>query len=134
MNKHLILLLSLLLTGCSSMNSTFECKTNPTGVCASLSEVNERVNRGEIGRTSSQLKNSGKNTKSIDTPAIGLTPYPNTPASVSYPFKPQRQGDTVMRIWVAPYEDNDGYYHEASEVFAVTTPGRWIKPTVKESS
>jgi conjugal transfer pilus assembly protein TraV len=93
--NSLIFMLLLLLNGCSSMNAQFDCPMQPGVHCESLDQVNSRVDRGEIGQ---------------EVIATSL---------------PIRQHDTVLPIWIAPYEDNDGNYHKEQEIYAVLKPGHW---------
>jgi type IV conjugative transfer system lipoprotein TraV len=46
--------------------------------------------------------------------------------------KPIRSGENVQQIWIGPYEDNDGNYHEPSYIYSVTKKGQWIGEPVKE--
>jgi type IV conjugative transfer system lipoprotein TraV len=41
-------------------------------------------------------------------------------------FEPARQNDTVMRIWLAPYQDGDDNYHPQSFVYAAVKKGQWV--------
>ena len=122
MNKLLLPFIALLfLSGCASLNSNFDCAAKPGGVCASLSQVNHMVDTGQLGRGKSKKM---KADEEIPTPEIGLTPYPADDTKTY--TKPLRAGETVMRVWLAPFEDTQGYYHQASEVFVVTKLGRWL--------
>jgi type IV conjugative transfer system lipoprotein TraV len=40
--------------------------------------------------------------------------------------KPLRSAAEVLRIWVAPYEDDDGVLHDQSFAYVVVDPGRWL--------
>jgi|HubBroStandDraft_4_1064222.scaffolds.fasta_scaffold968479_2 conjugal transfer pilus assembly protein TraV len=95
----------LLLTGCSSLNAQFDCPMRPGVHCESLDQVNSRVDRGEIGQE-----------KWIK----GSTSSWMTSASSSF-----RRHETVLPIWIAPFEDTDGNYHQASEVYTILKPGYW---------
>jgi conjugal transfer pilus assembly protein TraV len=122
MNKLFLPLIALLfLSGCASLNSNFDCAAKPGGVCASLSQVNNMVDTGQLGRGKSKKV---KPDEEIPTPVIGLTPYPANDSKTYQ--KPLRAGELVMRVWLAPFEDSQGYYHQASELFVVTKPGRWL--------
>ena len=39
---------------------------------------------------------------------------------------PVRYGEGVMRLWIAPYEDTDGNYHQANRVYSVVQEGQWM--------
>ena len=46
--------------------------------------------------------------------------------------QPLRYGETVQKLWVAPFEDKEGNYHNSSEIFVITKGGHWIGRPVKE--
>lgn len=114
-------------TGCKSLNNSFECPMKPGVMCKSLDQVNDMVDQGQIASNGS--KNSCPTcAKSKITAASKLTSF-NTPfpsqAGIE-PGQPLRYNESVMGIWVAPYEDTDGNYHQESTVFTVVKPGHWI--------
>jgi len=39
---------------------------------------------------------------------------------------PIRSNEKIQQIWIGPYEDTNGNYHEAAYVYAVVKKGRWI--------
>lgn len=39
-----------------------------------------------------------------------------------------RTSDSVLKIWVAPYEDAGGNYHTSHAVYSVLGSGRWVVP------
>lgn len=132
--RHIQIFLTLisatfLLNACCSLNSEFECPMKPGIRCESLDQVNARIDRGEIGRPPlSSTPCCGK--------ANNLTPTP-----VAYKNEinigkrePLRYGETVMRVWVAPYEDTAGNYHQESDIYTVVKPSHWIGFPPKESN
>jgi len=127
--KHIIYLTSmtLLLNACTSLNSNFECPMKPGVRCASLDQISSMVDRGEIGKSS------------LKSPI----PYSSTIAQTSSPsyykgefslsnHEPLRYGETVMRVWVAPYEDTVGNYHQESDIYTIVKPAHWIGYPPKE--
>ena len=132
MKKILILwlLIPIFLNGCSSLNSNFDCPMKPGIRCESLDQVNAQVDRGVLGNDDLKMT-------SIKTPMYiqsGNSTRVNTYKFANYTAKgePLRYNETVMRIWVAPYEDTAGNYHKESEIFTVAKPGHWIGSPVKE--
>ena len=103
--------LSLFLNACTTMNSKFTCKTPDGVICSSLDEVNGMVDRGVIGGKKTLNKNI----------SFALTVFPGFKAGDKL-----RYGESVMRIWVAPYEDLQGNYHAASVFYMVVKPGHWL--------
>jgi conjugal transfer pilus assembly protein TraV len=132
MMKKLFLILMIpvpiLLSSCAEMNSKFDCPMKPGVSCASLDEVNARVDRGEIGSVPAELtyrpvaSNYVVNQKQLISPAsfneIGVR-------------KPLRYGESIQRIWVAPFEDTSGNYHQESDIYTIVKPGHWIGYPIK---
>jgi len=128
-------LLSLFsLSGCASLNSSFDCKKPPLVMCKSLDEVNTMVNRGELGRFSedADCPTCSQSFKNADSPVAKTTPIPTGNFTTPYPVAalnlgaPLRYGETVMRLWVAPYQDTNGNYYSPSELYTVVKPGHWM--------
>jgi conjugal transfer pilus assembly protein TraV len=123
----MIISIPLLLSGCNSMNSEFDCPMKPGVRCESIDQVNREIDRGQIGaHTSISLNNEKRHQSDINEP---LTRYKGT--LTPFGREPLRYGETVQRIWVAPYEDSNGNYHPESEIFTITKPGHWIGYPVK---
>ena len=57
---------------------------------------------------------------SAGSPAVEETPAGNHPGADDL-----RTGETVARIWIAPFVDADGVYREASHVRVVLEPAGW---------
>lgn len=120
----------MFLNACSSMNSSFDCPMKSGVRCESLDQVNAQVDRGEIGHEDLKMTAFHQPIKSMNE---------NTKQSLykdaGYLQKgePLRYGETVMRIWVAPYEDNSGNYHQESDVYTIVKPSHWISYPPKQS-
>gem|GEM_PF-998803 len=132
----LIFPLCMLISSCAGLNSQFDCAMKPGIRCESIDSINARVDRGEIG--------SG-GLSDVSDPKLSQMPiYKNTHRSLMSLTKgeshrggplrgePLRYGETVQRVWVAPFEDKQGNYHQESEIFTVTNPGSWIGAPLKE--
>ena len=87
----------------------------PGITCESIDKINERIDKGE-------LSHENKQGNQYD-PTILSKNYADASAEDGEPL---RYSETVMRVWFAPFEDNDGNYHQASEIFTITKPGSWI--------
>lgn len=85
-------LLCLLLNACASLNDKFDCPAPQGGSCKRMDEVYAMVN--------------GKK-RLIALPA--QIPVAN---SVNY-------SEGMMRLWIAPFKDSDGNYHQANQVYSV---------------
>ena len=111
-------------TGCSSMNGSFDCP-NKAGVnCKSLDQVNDMVDSGQVHGQSNEAAFTGSAATSNEFGA-----YPAS--EIYHPGAPLRYGETVQRIWVAPFEDTDGNYHQDSLMYAIVKKGHWIGAPLK---
>lgn len=129
--KKIILLISvaLLLNACASTNSQFDCPMKPGIRCESIDSVNARIDRGEIsGNHSLKLASSNE----FDSSRSDYPHYFNM--SHFGKDEPLRYGETVMRVWVAPFEDKEGNYHQESDIFTITKPGHWIGAPLKTTN
>lgn len=130
MVKKLFFMLPVLisLTGCAGMNSQFDCPMKPGVSCRSLDQVNAKVDRGEI---------TGESTELTYHPRPKYMSSHQTQLTQSVTFsglqtrKPLRYGESVQRIWIAPFEDTSGNYHQESDVYTIVKPGHWIGYPVK---
>lgn len=122
--KRGILLLAVLhLTACGSFSgldatSRFACQA-PNGVlCESMSGIystamqhnlpGQQVKLGNQANSISPNKNTGVMTTPVDS---GM---------------PIRTAATILRLWIAPWEDNDGDLHDQSYVYVPIDSGRWV--------
>ena len=118
-----ILMLSFpfFLFGCSSMNSRFDCPHKPGVMCRSLDQVNDMVDREVFSKNSAPKVKTPKfpflssNTRSIEMIKQNIK-------------KPLRVGEQVMKIWIAPYQDIQGNYHNESEIYTVVNKNQWAVP------
>ena len=132
--------------------SEFQCKA-PEGIpCQSISGVHhneragnlpaQRASRGDsLGSAAPTTAGTGK-PASMDTteggaPGATAAAAPSVPlyrkASVAAPerigpggFGAIRSDPTVIRIWVAPWEDADGDLNDQSYVYMQVDTGRWL--------
>ncbi len=98
-------LLCLLLNACASLNDKFDCPAPQGGSCKRMDEVYAMVN--------------GEKRLPVVTPR-----YPLIIANSA------SKRDEVMRLWIAPYEDTDGNYHQANKVYSAVRerPGTYLPP------
>ena len=121
------------LTGCAGMNSSFGCNARAGDSCTPVSKVNQNAEAGTYDNVDSGGEQSGES----NTQAFG---YANAGENAGYnvatptPGQPIRFGDTVQRIWIAPYEDTSQTYHEPSYVYTVLDKSHWIGLPAKEVS
>ena len=113
----LISLVSQLLISCSSMNSNFDCPMSAGVMCKSMDQINGMVDSGLI-HGGSQISDY----RSISDAEF----QPYAVASGFYPGAPLRYGETVQRIWIAPFEDTENNYHQDSYMYSIIKNGHWI--------
>ena len=106
----------LFLTGCSTMNSEFDCAHKPGVSCRSLDQVNDMVNQGVIGKD--DIKESkNRNHADVNQGRLGFSTT-----------GPLRTGERVVRIWTAPYQDVSGNYHDEGVIRTVVNKNNWVEP------
>lgn len=109
---------AILLSGCAGMNSNFDCnKVGGDGAgCVSMDQVNQMINQGDFNNpdgASSKAPVANNNISAYQAP----TPMPGEPV---------RYSESIQRIWIAPWQDVAGNYHEPSYVYVVLTPAHWV--------
>lgn len=137
--------LSIALSGCGSMSglgggSSLSCKAPPGVTCQSMSGVYANAMQGNL-----PFQQDGKGEReSKDEPVVVGKPAPQ-PTEVSggrtlleqekvsprqmevaYSGMPIRQAPLVLRVWMAPYEDDAGDLHDQSYFYTMVSPGRWM--------
>lgn len=107
---------TLLLSGCAGMNGKFDCNVSSGGKCAPMNHINKMANYGAF------QDNRPYKTGNLMQTKNKISGYPlNTFAG-----QPIRSNESVQQIWIGPYEDAIGNYHEPSYLYTVVKKGRWI--------
>jgi conjugal transfer pilus assembly protein TraV len=116
----------ILLGGCAGVNSQFDChKVGGLGAgCVSLDHVNKMADAGDFNHPVSNK------TQSIQT-ALNNDDQYTLKHQLNQAGVPVRTGESVHRIWVAPFVDTAGNYHASSTVYTVTHASHWIGEPVK---
>ena len=130
--SKIILLLGggIILSGCSTPLETFDCREGKGVGCKSLSAVNQMVEQGVLGAPEEALAGSPLSPTPLP-PARAGDPHPPrfSPDSpeAAFPLSEgvQRIREDHVRVWVAPYQDAAGNYHEGSVIHTVLRPGYW---------
>jgi len=111
-----LLVFVLCLSGCTNMNGQFDCNASSGGRCAPMNQINKMADYGMFHEAAPRKAASFTGTKNQN---YG---YPiNTFAGA-----PIRNSENVQQIWIGPYEDASGNYHEPSYVYAVIKKGSWM--------
>ncbi len=108
MIKKFIIFSSLFLIGCQVSKENFDCKYAKGVGCRSITEVNSMINAGKL---------AAKETK--------MTVVTKSEVLNSDNIKVQRITEEHLRVWVAPHQDNQGHFHEATVIHSVLKPGFW---------
>lgn len=131
-----------MLSGCGSMmsgldaSSNFSCKAAPGVTCQSISGVHQNASAGNLPfqRQGEQYVNASEDAKSDDKKpaAYGATKADRqakvSPRDMNAPASgmPVRQPPLVLRVWMAPYEDEAGDLHDQSYFYTMVHSGRWM--------
>lgn len=110
------------ITACATMNDHFDCPNKAGVSCKSLDQINDMVDNGRIRGRAQQADGDVKNSKTYSSHAE----FSTFPALHSLQeSKPIRHGETIQRIWIAPFEDEEGNYHSDSLMYTVMRSGYW---------
>lgn len=127
-----------LLAGCGSMSgldasSSFSCKAAPGVTCQSISGVHQNASAGNLPfQRTGEAQGNGNDqaTKDDKKPVYGAV---KTDSKVSprdmnaaYSGMPVRQPPLVLRVWMAPYEDESGDLHDQSYFYTMVHSGKWM--------
>lgn len=106
------------LSGCANMSAPPTCPDGTGLSCARVDQINTMVDRGQLSVTP-----IGRSSRGNAGPFQNFSiPYPSTVKS----GQPLWNGEKVMQVWVAPFKDSSGNYHQASLIDTVVKPGYWI--------
>lgn len=110
------------LTGCISMSgltdsTKFACKAPAGTTCTSVSGVyaNASLNNGPARPVSQQVDTSGVPS------SAGATAFPVLAAGM-----PIRSQPRMLRIWMAPWRDEDDTLHDQAYMYVMVDPGQWL--------
>ncbi len=112
-----VLLLLNCLVGCTRASQTFDCPYGKGVGCHSITEVNQMVNDGKFDKDS--LEGAPHQTSPSASSDKAQATLPNDKAMV------HRISEERLSVWLAPFQDEQGDFHEASVVHTVLKPGYW---------
>jgi len=104
-------------------NEKFACKA-PDGVsCTSVSGVYANAQQNNLPALQSSARAAGK----APAPATdGAPARPGTSAlSVLAAGMPIRSQPRMLRVWIAPWRDEDDTLHDQSYLYVMIDPGQW---------
>ena len=135
--KRAVLILLPALTACANMagldgKSEFACKAPDGVVCTSVSGVYTNTMAGTLpARQAVGTPQSARSesTTGVDTkhPADPSRPYGATPPASAAPAAgtPLLSPPKVLRLWLAPWVDEDGDLHDQSYLYVMWHRGEW---------
>lgn len=125
--KIIMLIIAMIgsLTGCEMMNSSYDCPLSEGASCMSLHDMDAAVSQGIYPKGV-----AGSNVaSSTDAKEIYVQHKDLMPGTY-----PKRTRDMVAKIWLAPYEDSNGNYHEQSNMYTVIENSTWSGAPIKTKS
>lgn len=130
-----------LLAGCGSMSgldasSSFSCKAAPGVTCQSISGVHQNASAGNLpfqrnGEVNGKATESDVRSDEKPLAYGAIKTDPNTKVSprdmnAASSGMPVRQPPLVLRVWMAPFEDEAGDLHDQSYFYTMVHSGRWM--------
>lgn len=124
-----LLIAALTLSGCSSLSglqdarSDFACSVDMTPRCASLSTVHESLDQEEtVGKAIVTREETREN----------HAPQTSDSLTVETPLmSPKRAPEEILRIWIAPYIDQEGDLHAEHVIFTTVLKARWAPESLE---
>ena len=124
-----LLIAALTLSGCSSLSglqdarSDFACSVDMTPRCASLSTVHESLDQEEtVGKAIVTREETREN----------HAPQTSDSLTVETPLmSPKRAPEEILRIWIAPYIDQEGDLHAEHVIFTTVRKARWAPESLE---
>lgn len=109
------------ITGLQNAKSDFACSVDLSPRCASLSSVHESLDKEELkqNETISRTVVISK-AGSFSDPIITDTPL----------MAPKRSPEEILRVWVAPYIDEEGDLHAEHMIFTTIREAHWAPETL----
>ena len=103
----IVMTAALALTGCAG-NQKFDCPYSGGIRCQPLGEVDKQIDSGTLN----QEKIAKKPFKKLEPKQV--------------PTSMLRTEEEVLSVWVAPYQTEDGTYHEEKIMHFVARPAEWV--------
>lgn len=105
-----LLIMTSSLIGCSLIPEQFDCKYSKGVGCKSISQVNQ------------MLDDLALNSAIKPQPKVLVVKNQNSKSELE---KVQRVVDEKLRVYIAPYQDLQGHFHEGAIIHTVLRPGFW---------
>jgi conjugal transfer pilus assembly protein TraV len=122
-----------LLTGCGSLtgldaSDSFSCELKSSPSCQSLKETYQESLISAISPTEDQALPAPEtqNAKSEALSQSSSEPSVSDTERKVYPHRqPRRLAEVIVSVWIAPWTDQDGDFHEGEKIHARVRDARW---------
>jgi conjugal transfer pilus assembly protein TraV len=127
------LAVAVALSGCGSMtglteSTKFACKAPAGTTCTSVSGVYANTAENSMHPRPAQVRGDIPSSQTAKLPA-GAAAFP-----VLAPGMPIRSQARMLRIWVAPWRDDDDTLHDQSYMYVMVDPGKWLVERSREAT
>lgn len=116
--KIFFLSATICLSGCSSVSEVFDTPPGEGVGNKPISEVNRMVSQGSLGKEDPSLPQ-------VLSPVMGIPSLKPSAFVLSDKTVIQRVPEQTGRVWIAPFQDEQGNFHEGSIVHTLITPSSW---------
>jgi conjugal transfer pilus assembly protein TraV len=116
----IFLILAILLSACSTTSETFDCEPGKGVGCRSITTVNKMIDQGHFASPSLGVMSL----QSSVIASAQVLPF-SEEIVLSDKTIVQRSPEQHIRVWIAPYQDEAGNFHEASLVHSVIQTAFW---------
>lgn len=115
-----VLGMAILLSACSVGHEEFDCPNSVGGYgCKGMKEVHELVNQKQSGEIVTPV------VKDVKAKTLSAHQIAQSDDSIINRVKEEQ-----LRVWIAPFQDEQGNFHEPSVVHTVVRSGYWQMNTL----
>ena len=124
-----------ILSGCTAYNESFDCPVGKGLGCHSITEVKKKLNQGTIDMPETTTEAAARLGRGVPLHPSVVSTVNNqgtdSEGDNSFSFidsngvRVERTREKPLRVWIAPYQDQEGNFHEASVVHTIVRGGYW---------
>lgn len=128
MKKVIALTITALITGCAGLDNP--CNDQGPGKCASVTtayqnSLKSTINPADLPRGQSVADYNNSNSAAVDNDLVVAYTKQQSYSQIPKAGDALRSSPKSMRVWILPYEDNLGLYHDQQYVYALVEKGAW---------
>lgn len=112
------------LTACSTASETFDSEPGKGVGAKPITQVNKMVDRGEINGITPSKEEREEVYAPVFSPSALQNPNIET-IHLSNKTILHRQPERHLRLWVAPFQDAQGNFHEGAVIHTLLARGYW---------